>query len=154
MNELLQKLLEAEVLSEDTKKELETGFTKQLDEAIEVAKASASADVRAELTEQWITERDNIIEAVDSKVGDYLTEELNELKTDIENFRDLEAEYAMKLVEAKAAMGEELKKDLIELVENVDTFLDMRLASELEELREDIDVVRQNDFGRRIFEAV
>lgn len=154
MNELLQKLLEAEVLSEETKTELEEAFKSQLDEAIDVAKAEAAADVRAELTEQWITERDNLVEAVDSKVGEFLEEEITELKNDIESFRDLEAEYAEKIVEAKAAMSDELKADLVELVEKIDAFLEIRLTAELEELKEDIDVVRKNDFGRRIFEAV
>lgn len=154
MNELLQKLLEAEVLSEETKTELEEAFQTQLDEAIETAKANAAADVRAELTEQWVTERDNLIEAVDMKVGEYLTQEVEELKEDIERFRDLEAEYAEKLVEAKASMSGEVQDDLEELVEKIDAFLEMRLTAEFQELREDIEVVRQNDFGRRIFEAV
>jgi len=72
MDELLQQLLEAEVLSEETKKELETAMTGKLGEAVELAKSEAAADVRAELTEQWIQERDTLIEAIDSKVDDYL----------------------------------------------------------------------------------
>jgi len=154
MNELLQKLLEAEILSEDTKKELEEAFTSKLEEAVESAKEEATADVRAELTEQWIQERDALIEAVDAKVSEFLDGEISELKEDIERFRDLEAEYAEKLVEAKGEMGEELKGDLGELVEKLDAFLEIRLSAEVEELREDIDAVRQNQFGRKIFEAV
>jgi len=154
MDELLQKLLEAEILSEDTKKELEDAFNSKLDEAVDAAKEEASADVRAELTEQWIEERDALIEAVDSKVSDFLDGEISELKEDIERFRDLEAEYAEKLVEAKGEMGEELKGDLGELVEKLDAFLEIRLTAEVEELREDIESVRQNEFGRKIFEAV
>ena len=154
MDELLQKLLEAEVLSEDTKKELEGAFQAKLDEAIEAAKQSAADDVRAELTEQWVNERDTLVEAVDAKVNDFLAREVEELKEDIERFRDLEAEYAEKLVEAKAAMSDELKDDLVELVEKVDAFLEMRLSAEIAELKEDLDAQRQNDFGRRVFEAV
>ncbi len=153
MDELLQKLLEAEVLSEETKKELEGAFQKKLDEAITVAKEVASDDVRAELSEQWVTERDQLIEAVDSKVTEFLSKELEELKGSIESFRDLETDYAEKLVEAKAAMSDELKDDLMELVEKVDAFLEIRLSAEVEELREGIEVVRKNDFGRRIVEA-
>lgn len=153
MEELLQKLLEAEVLSADTKQELEEAFKSQLDEAIAAAKDEAAADVRTELTEQWINERDALIEAIDTKVGDYLTEEVDELREDIERFRDLEAEYAEKLVEAKASMGAQLKADLSELVEKIDAFLEIRLAAEIEELREDIEDVRKNEFGRKVFEA-
>lgn len=153
MNELLQKLLEADVLSDDTKKELEEAFKSQLDEAVAAAKEEAAADVRAELTEQWVSERDTLVEAIDTKVGEFLETELEELKEDVERFRDLEAEYAEKLVEAKAAMGDELKEDLKELVEKIDAFLEIRLAAEVEELREDIEEVRKNEFGRKIFEA-
>ena len=154
MEELLQKLLEAEVLSPETKTDLEGAFKTQLDEAITAAKEEAAADVRTELTEQWIAERAALVEAVDAKVGEYLEGEMSELREDIERFRDLEAEHAEKLVEAKAAMRDELKDDLKELVEKIDAFLEIRLASELEELHEDLETARKNDFGRRIFEAV
>lgn len=154
MEQLLQKLLEADVLSADTKKELETAFKDQINEAVQTAKEEAARDVRTELTEQWVRERDVLIEAIDNKLEEQLKTELTELKSDIESFRDLEAEYAQKLVEAKAAMANELKKDMIELVEKLDTFLEMRLSEEMQELREDIEVVRENEFGRRIFEAV
>ena len=153
MNELLQKLLEADVLTDETKSELEEAFTVQLEEAITAAKDDAAADVRAELTEKWIIERDALVEAIDSKVGDFLTDEVAELKEDINRFRDLEAEYAEKLVEAKASMGDELKTDLVELVEKIDAFLEIRLTAEIDELREDIQEVKKDEFGRKIFEA-
>lgn len=153
MEELLKKLLETDVLSEDTKSELEAAFKTQLEEAVAAAKEEATADVRAELTEQWVTERDALIEAVDAKVTEFLQAEISELKEDIERFRDLEAEHAEKLVEAKAQMADELKGDLGELVEKIDAFLEIRLTSELEELREDIEEQKKNDFGRRVFES-
>lgn len=153
MDEILKKLFEANVLSAETKTELEAAFKKQLNEAIETAKAETSADVRAQLTEQWVTERDALVEAIDSKVGDFLDSELSELREDIERFRDLEAEGAEKLVEAKGQMASELKNDLKELVEKIDSFLEIRIAAEIEELREDLEVVKQNEFGRKIFEA-
>ncbi|MDE1829549.1 MAG: hypothetical protein KGI25_04435, partial [Thaumarchaeota archaeon] len=98
-------------------------------------------------------ERDALVEAIDSKVGDFLDSELSELREDIERFRDLEAEHAEKLVEAKGQMADELKSDLKELVEKIDSFLEIRIAAEMEELREDLEVVKQNEFGRRVFEA-
>lgn len=153
MEELLQKLLEAEVLTEETKSELQEAFAQHLNEAVESAKEEASADVRAELTEQWVNERDALIEAVDNKVGDFLDAELEELKSDIERFRDLEAEHAEKLVEAKASMADELKGDLAQLVEQLDAFLEIRLTAELDELMEDLEEVKKNDFGRQVFEA-
>ncbi len=153
MDELLQKLFEAEVLSDETKQSIQEAFKVQLDEAVEIAKKEAQADVKAQLTEQFIAERDTLVEALDSKIGEHLELEISELKEDIERFRDLEAEYADKLVEAKTEMAEELKQDVYQLVESIDHFLEIRLNSELQELREDIDSQKQNVFGRRIFEA-
>jgi len=153
MNELLQKLLETEVLTPETKKQLEEAVKTHLEETTKKAKEEAEAAVRAELTETWVTERDALIEAIDTKVGEFLTTELKELKEDIERFRDLEAEYAEKLVEAKAQMSDELKGDLAELVEKLDSFLELRLTAEMEELREDIGEVRKLEFGRKMFEA-
>jgi hypothetical protein len=153
MDELLKKLLEAEILSEDSKKELEEAVTAQIAEAVELAKEEATNTVRAELTEQWITERDALIEAIDTKVNEYLSEEIDELKHDISSFRDLEAEMAKKLVEAKSEMSIELQGDLAELVEKLDAFLEIRLGAEMAELHEDIAEVKKIEFGRKVFES-
>lgn len=153
MEELLKKLLAAEVLTEETKQELEAAFKKHLDGAVEKAREEAQATVTAELNEQWITERETLIEAIDEKVSQVLTEELKELKEDIERFRDLEAEHAEKLVEAKGEMADQLKKDMDMLIEKLDKFLEIRLTAEVDELREDVEIVKKNEFGKKVFEA-
>lgn len=153
MDELLTKLLEAEVLSEETRVELKAALTKQLEEAAAAARAEATASVTAELNEQWITEREALIEALDSRVTEALTSELKELREDIERFRDLEAEKAVEIAEAKAAMAETLKSDVAQLIEKLDAFLTIQLTEELNELREDIAEVKQIEFGRQVFES-
>ena len=52
MEELLQKLLEAEVLSEETKTQLLESMTAQIEEATATAKAETEVTVRSELQEQ------------------------------------------------------------------------------------------------------
>jgi hypothetical protein len=153
MEELLKKLLEADILNEDTKVELEAAFQAQLADAVTVAEAEASERVRTDLTEQWITERDALIEAVDTKVEEYLTKEVEELKEDIERFRDLETEHAEKLVEAKGEMATELQSDMSVLVEKLNTFLEIRLTAELDELKEDLQEAKKLQFGKEIFEG-
>lgn len=153
MNELLKRLLDADILSEDTKNELESAFKAQIQEAIELAKKETGEQVRVELTEQWLTERDALIEAIDEKITMYLREEVDELKSDISAFRDLEAEYAERVVEHKSQMAEELQGDLVELIEKLDSFLEIRMNAEFEELREDIQESRKLQFGQKIFES-
>lgn len=149
MDEILNKLLQSELLSEETRAELSASvetFKTQVREEV-------SGQVRLELAEQWAGERDELISKVDAFVAEALTNELTELRGDIDRFRDLEAEYAEKLVEEKHKLAAEVATELDGLVDKIDAFFEMRLQAEMEELKEDLAVVKQNEFGRKIFEA-
>jgi len=153
MNELLNKLLAADILSEDSKKELEEAFQIQLNEVIETTKAETAEQVRLDLSEQWVTDKEQLIEAIDAKVNEYLIAEVQELKNDISSFRDLKAEYAVKLTEAKESMGIQLEADMLQMVDRLDGFLEMRLRSEFKALKTDLQESKKLDFGRKVFEA-
>lgn len=153
MDELLKKLLEADILTEETKNSLEAAFKSQLSEAVQRVERETSEQVRLELTEQWIGERDILIEAVDTKVTQFLGREMQELAEDISRFRDLEAEFAVKLVEAKDQMAVNLQDDMEQLVEKLNTFLEIRLTKEVNELKEDIQEAKKLQFGRELFEG-
>ena len=153
MNELLEKLLASDVLNAETKQQLSEEFTKQITTAIEEAKTAARADVTAELHEQWITEREQLIEAIDRNVSPLLEAELAQLRNDVERYRDADARNAAELVEAKAAMAEQVKSDIGDLSANLDTFIEARLSAELSEFRESIEEVKRIRFGQRIMEA-
>ena len=153
MDEILQKLLESELLSEDVKAEISQKWQLVVEAKMAELKESALLEVRAELAEQWTKERDALVESLEKFVDEQITEELNELKSDIERFRDLEAEYAGKIVAEKAEMAAKVQEDLDQLVDKIDSFFEIRLTEEFEELKEDIEVVKQNHFGRQIFEA-
>lgn len=152
MNELLEKILATDVLNEETKAEIASAFTQLVNEKVEAAKAEAEADVRAQLTEQWITERDNLIDALDAQVTELLEAEIAELKQDINDFRDLEVEYAGKLVEARKELAEQLDADITTLAEQLDEFIGIKLRVEMDELKESIEEVRRNELGRKVFE--
>lgn len=153
MEEILKKLLESELLSEDTKAEISKQWTDGVETFKQQVREEVSGEVRAELANQWITERDELISSVDKFVSEALVKEIEELKGDIERFRDLEAEYAEKLVEEKHKLANEVAAELDDLVDKIDAFFEMRLSAEMEELKEDLEIVKQNDFGRKIFEA-
>ncbi len=153
MDEILQKLLESELLSEETRAEISEQWTASVAAfKTKVAEETAN-EVRAQLAEQWITERDELVAKVDDFVATALVKEMAELKADVERFRDLEAEYAQKIVEARHEMAEQVSSELDELVDKIDAFFEVRLAAEMDELKEDIEIVKQNEFGRKIFEA-
>lgn len=149
MDEILKKLLESELLSEDTKTELTTQFN----EAVQALRDEVSVEVRAELIEQYTKDREALVENVEQQVSKLLAEELTELKDDISAFRDLEVEAAANLVEAKKELAVQLGTELDQLVEHLDNFLEERLTDELNELQEDLREARENQFGRKIFES-
>jgi len=153
MNELLKKLLESQVLSEDSKAELEEAIASQMQDVIKEAKEAAAAETKLELAEQYLEARDALIEALDMKLTEMFEAEMDELKTDIAAFRDLEVEFAEKLVEAKLELAETAKADIGTLVEQLDTFLDLRFDAEFTELKTDIVEAKKLDFGRRVFES-
>lgn len=153
MNELLKKLLESQVLSEDTKTQLEEAIASQMADVVKEAKEVATAEAKLEIAEQWLEARDALIEALDTKVTDLLVEEIAELKADIVAYRDLEVEYAEKLTEAKLELAETVKSDMKELVGQLDTFLELRIDEEFTELKADIVEAKKMDFGRRVFES-
>lgn len=153
MDEILQKLLQSELLSEETKAELSGQWTASVEAFKTQVREETANEVRIQLSEQFITERDQLVEKVDIFVTAALLKEVAELKADIKRFRDLEAEYAEKLVEEKHRLAEEVASELDQLVDKIDDFFEVRLGAELSELKEDLEVVKQNEFGRRIFEA-
>lgn len=153
MDEILQKLLSSELLSEDAKAEISSQWTTLVEQHKTAVREEVTLEVRSELAEQWANERDALIESVESFVAKKLDEEIEELRSDIERFRDLEAEHAEKLVEEKHAMANQLAEELDQLIDKMDAFFELRLTEEFAELKEDLEVVKQNDFGRKIFEA-
>lgn len=153
MDEILNKLLQSELLSEETKAEISQQWTSSVESFKTQVREEVSMEVRNELAEQWISERDELIGKVDAFVAEALTKEISELKGDIERFRDLEAEYAEKLVEEKHKLANEVATELDSLVDKIDAFFEMRLTAEMDELKEDLEIVKQNEFGRRMFEA-
>lgn len=158
MNEILKKLLaESGILTDESKQELEEAFNASLTAAVETAVAEAKAETIAqtkiELHEQYTTQREMLIEAIDSKVNDFLLAEMKVLRNDIKAFRDLEAEKIVEIAKEKKALGKQLKEEMVQLVKQLDIFLETRLNEEFKALKADIHEAKKLDFGRKVFEA-
>lgn len=153
MEELLNKIFQSEVLTEDSKKELKDAFTQALEEAKTEARTQAEIQAKAEIAEQFIADKEALVEAIDTKIEEALANELAELEDDILRFRDQEVEYANKLVEARTELAGVVKQDMAELVEALDQFLEARLTAEVKELKEDIEEQKKLQFGQKIFES-
>ena len=153
MKELLEKLLSSELLTEEVKTELADAIQQTIAEQVEAQVNEQKEALVVEYATQFAADREALIEALDTKVEEMLQEQLAELAEDISNFRDLEVEFAAKRADEKASLAEAVEKDMEKLVERLDTFLELRLSEEVEELKESIEEVRKNNLGRKIFET-
>jgi len=154
MDSILKKLLESDLLSEETKAELTEQFKTAMDAFLAEERSKLEVEIRTSLTEEFVKAREALAENVDTKIEEFLNAEFDELKEDINKFRDLEVEYAEKLVEEKERLAQLLGEQLNQLVDKLDAFLEVRIDEEMSELHEDIEEVKKLEFGRKIFEAV
>jgi len=109
------------------------------------------AEDRQGLIEARASQRvaDNVAQ-LESFIVDALAKEIAEFHSDK---KDL-AETKVRLVRDSKAKFEEVKKEFItRSAQLVSETVSKGLRSEMNQLREDIDAARRNDFGRRIFES-
>jgi hypothetical protein len=154
MDEILKQLLASDLLSEDTKAQLSEQFTTGVQAYLAEERSKLEVEIRSTLTEEFVKARDELAVTVDTKVEEFLAKEFEELKEDINKFRDLEVDYAEKLVEEKERLAQALGEQMNALVDKIDAFLEVRLDEEFSEIEEDIEDVKKLEFGRKIFEAV
>jgi len=161
------------VMVEAIDKMLSERLAAEMAELAEDKKALAEAKVAYQ---RKMTEDSKIMESfILSQLGKELVEFQSDRKKVTENFHKLEqfvvhalakeikefaidkrdlAETKVKLVREAKAQFEQVKKKFIErsakVVENV---VAKNLTAEINQLKEDIDSARENNFGRRLFEA-
>ena len=171
-NEVLKALLENELLTDDVKQSVTEAFdaiveeqkqlaeekaTKEagiaLNEALDEAKTEMEAKVRTELATKFVSEKEELIKTLDETVQGLLTSEIEDLKEDISKFRDLEVEFAAKLEDEKESLAETFADEKKVFITKIDEFVETRLTAEMQELNEDIQHIKQNEAGMKIFEA-
>ena len=153
MDEILKKLLESDLLSEETKATLSEQFKTATEAFLAEERAKLETEVNARLTEEFVKAREELVESLNSKLDETIKGEFDELKGDIEQFRDLEVEFAEKLVEEKEQLAVRFGEEMEMLVDKLDLFLESRVDAEFEELKEDIAEVKKLELGRKIVEA-
>lgn len=153
MKDILNKLLESEFLSEESKVEITEAFEAGVQELEQSLREEVTVEVKSQLVTEWVEQRDSLIEAIDQQVNEMVSDEMTELKEDIERFRDLEAEYATKIVEEKEKLAEQFDGALDQLVVKLDAFLEHRIDAEFDELKTDLQEAKEKEYGAKIYEA-
>lgn len=153
MDEVLNKLLSNELLTDESRAELAEAFKAHLAQVEADARVAVEAEVRVELTTKYKEDFDKLVEAVDTKSETIIRAELAELHEDIARFRDLEVEYTEKLVEARHELAASFKEDMAILIDKLDVFIEGRMETEFAELKESIEEVKKNKLGQSLFET-
>ena len=115
MNEILEKLLKSEFLSEDSKLELQ----KEFQSSVEALRESIVLEEKLKVAQQWTESKMELAESLDKIIDNQLQESLAELRLDIKQTK--------------------LEND--RLLESIEQFI----SSEVKELNEDIQLHRNND---------
>jgi len=125
MLDAFKQLVESGVMSEETKTELESAFTKKLQEN----RDQVTAELREEFAKRYAHDKSVMVEAIDKMLGDRLAVEMAEL-----------AEDKKALVEAKVAYQQKMKTD----AKVLETFVLQQLGKELIEFQGDRKKVAEN----------
>lgn len=112
-----------------------------------VRAAQELADIKSRLTEAHNVH----VKKIDEFVVGQVTKELNEFVQD----RNALVETRAKLIsESRKKLEETQKRFVKESAEKLDRFVTGQVSTEMKQLHEDLERNRQNQFGRRLFEAM
>ncbi len=178
MDELLKKILGSELLNEETRKEVAATFKKVLEEA----KAEQDKAIRAEYAERYERDKVKIAEAVEP-VEEQRLKYVNAQASLKEQARKVvQNKIALLVKVTERAMAKEIKELHDEMTTNrkavlktitetkaraeaergafkvkaakvLEHIMKVKMEREFGQLREDIKIAKENDFGRRIYEA-
>lgn len=166
--DVLKAVLENELLTDEVRTQIAEAIESAKDEAaskvraeleaekevaIAEAREAAEAEVQANLATKYVEEREELAASLDAKVEALYREELEELREDIASFRDLEVEKALEIEEEKERLAEQYAAEREALITKLDEYTEARFRVELEELSEDIRMVKENTFAREVFES-
>lgn len=134
MEKMLEKILENELFSEDTKKEIAESFRAILDEA----KTAQEKALRAEFTERYEHDKEKIAEAVQQYIDQGVEKEMSEFHADWKAVNEQRVKY----VNAQAMLKEHAHKAIRDRLAVFEKALLKAFHKETKELHEDLKVNR------------
>jgi hypothetical protein len=157
MKELLEQLLK-DALPEEAREQLATSLQEAFDAAVNAKSEENRKELVIEFATQFTADREALVEAVEAKLNQQVSESFAALDHDYSDYRDLEKDYEVKLAiginEAREEMAATVANDFKALIEGIDSFIDTRVAAEMGELRTELNEAKQNQMGLRLIEAV
>ena len=147
MIDIVKQLFENNVISEEIKSEIESAWTKKIQEN----RDQVTAELREEFAQKYEHDKGAMVEAVESMLADRLQAELSEFAEDRQGLIEAKAKYAKKMKDDSKAMESfvlnNLKKEISELHEDrktvaanvakLESFIVDALAKEIAEFHSD-----------------
>lgn len=115
------------------------------------AKAEALSEDVAALKAKLVENHEKHLTKINGFITESLTREISEFAQDKRALTEARVKFAS---EAKTKLAETQKTFIKESAKKVEQVINVTLKREMQQLHEDIESHRKNDFGRRIFEAV
>lgn len=155
MLDIVKQLFENNVISEETKSEIESAWQQRIqenrDQVTEELRESISATLREEFAQKYEHDKTVMVEAVENMIVDRLTAELSEFAEDRQGLIEARARYVAKMKNDSVALEsfvlKQLQKELNELhedrkavagnVQKLESFIVDALAKEIAEFHED-----------------
>lgn len=153
MKEILSKLLESNVLNEETMSLLEGAITDAIAEARDTARREAIIEAQASVARQWEQERSTLIMAIDEQVTEGISASVAELTEAKKQLEDLKVDLSRRYIKREHELAENVKKELNNLITDLDVLMKQVVESYMPTVAEDIKAIKRDNFGRAIFKA-
>jgi hypothetical protein len=155
MLDFVKQLFENSVISEETKKEIESAWEQRIQEnreqVTEELREQITAQLREEFAQKYEYDKTAMVEAVENMLADRLTAELKEFAEDRQGLIEARAKYHKKMKEDAKALEsfvlQNLKREIVELqndrravaenVNKLESFIVDALAKEIAEFHND-----------------
>lgn len=135
MDEMLSKLFENELLSEETKKEVAESFRKVLEDS----KVAQEKSLRAEFAGRYDQDKVTFAEAIEQFIAQRMEKEIQEFHVDMKGL----AEQRMKYVNAQAVLKEQAQAAIRKRLAVFEKAMRRALINETKELHKDLKVNRK-----------
>ncbi len=133
MDNIIKKLFEAGLLSEDDQKSLQESFDARIDNEVATLRESVETQIREEMAQRFEHDKGQLVEAMDRMLTDVVQKYESEKIAEATKLRESQARYDVAVKDARKAY----KTRVQEHAKVLETFVMQKLNSELSEFAED-----------------
>ena len=137
MDNIVKKLFEAGLLSEDDTKSLQEGFDARVNEATATLRESLEVQIREEMAQRFEHDKASLVEAMDRMLTDVVQKVEEQRASELAQLREAKAKYESALVETRQAY----KVRAREHAKTLESFVMSTLKNELTAFNEDRNAV-------------